>query len=192
VRETIKALARAVATVAASPLILSFYVRAALMGRNQALLASTQTLAIVPGLLGQYLRRAFLTHAIAHCAPTAVIEWGTLIADVGTRIGDHTYIGPCCHIGLADIGRDVLIAPCVHIPSGRHTHAIDDPDTALRNQIRQATMVHIGANSWIGSGAVVMADVGQAATRPIQGYSVAAGSPARVIRARESQRDTHS
>lgn len=191
-RDTVKALVRLAATVVVSPLLLSYYLKAAIVGRNQALHGSTQTLALVPGLPGQYLRRAFLARTLAYCGPNAVIEWGTLIADAGTRIGDYAYVGPNCHIGLADIGRDVLIAPSVHIPSGRLTHAIDDPDQPLRNQHGQLAMVRVGENSWIGSNAVVMADVGRSTivgagavvTRPLPDYVVAAGSPARVIRER--------
>jgi virginiamycin A acetyltransferase len=53
-------------------------------------------------------------------------------------------------------------------------------------------MIRIGAGTWIGSAAVVMADVGHDAvvgagavvTRPVPDAVVAAGVPARVLRAR--------
>jgi acetyltransferase-like isoleucine patch superfamily enzyme len=192
IRETLKAVARPLATAIMVPALCSFYIRRSLVGGDRALLASTQAQALIPGLLGQYLRRAFLARVLAHCAPTAVIEWGTLFSDTGTRLDDHVYIGPNCHIGLCHIERDVLVGPCVHIPSGRVTHGIGDPDQPIRDQIGERTQVRIGANSWIGSAAVVMASIGPATvvgagavvTRELPGHVIAAGVPARVVRAR--------
>jgi virginiamycin A acetyltransferase len=191
-RETLKAAVRGAAAVAVVPALCSFHVRARLFGPNPALMASTQAFGKIPGLLGQYLRRAFLQRVLAHCASTAAIEFGTSFSDVDTRIGEYAYIGPDCHIGFADIARDVLIAPCVHIPSGGQTHGSSDPSLPLRNQPGERRCVHIGANSWIGSAAVVMADVGAQSivgagavvTHPLPERCVAVGVPARVVRSR--------
>jgi acetyltransferase-like isoleucine patch superfamily enzyme len=190
--EVAKATARVMATVAVLPALCSFQLRAAALGRDRALMGSTQWLGLIPGLVGQYLRRAFLARALARCAPSAAIEWGTVFSDAGTIIEEHVYIGPGCHIGLAHIERDVLIGPCVHVPSGRLTHGVDNPDDPIRDQPGVSTRVHIGANSWIGAGAIVMADVGAATivgagsvvTRPLPARVVAAGVPARVLRQR--------
>jgi acetyltransferase-like isoleucine patch superfamily enzyme len=105
------------------------------------------------------------------------------------------YVGPCCHIGLACIEDDVLIASGVHIPSGAQTHGTARLDIPIRDQAGEAKMVRIGAGSWIGSAAVVMADVGQQSivgagavvARPIPDYSFAAGVPARVLYDRRVQ-----
>jgi virginiamycin A acetyltransferase len=188
----LKAAAHALATLLVVPALVSYYLRAHLYGRERALLASSQALGLLPGLFGQYIRRAFLARTLAHCSAFAVVEWGTLFSDADTRIDAHAYIGPNCHIGYAHIERDVLIASGVHIPSGGHIHGTSDPDVPLRNQPGTRECVRIGANSWIGAGAVIMADIGPATvvgagsvvTRPIPGRVVAAGVPARVIRAR--------
>ena len=58
------------------------------------------------------------------------------------------------------IERDVLIGSGVHITSGRETHGTDDPTRPIREQEGNRTLVRIGAGSWIGSGAIIMADVG--------------------------------
>jgi hypothetical protein len=136
-RETLKAAVRGAAAVAVVPALCSFHVRARLFGPNPALMASTQAFGKIPGLLGQYLRRAFLQRVLAHCASTAAIEFGTSFSDVDTRIGEYAYIGPDCHIGFADIARDVLIAPCVHIPSGGQTHGSSDPQRRGRHGRRR-------------------------------------------------------
>ena len=59
------------------------------------------------------------------------------------------------------------------------------------------TQVRIGRGSWIGSAAVVMADVGRDAvvaagavvTRPLPDATIAGGVPARVLRHRDSRFD---
>jgi acetyltransferase-like isoleucine patch superfamily enzyme len=155
-------------------------------------MATTQWLALVPGLPGQYLRRAFLQHAIAHCHHTVVVEWGTTVSRAGTRLDESVYIGPSCHLGLVHIERDALIAAGVHIPSGGDTHRFDDPAVPIRDQQRGERLVRIGAGAWIGAAATVMADVGAGTvagagcvvTRPLPAGVVAAGVPARVLRPR--------
>jgi virginiamycin A acetyltransferase len=191
-RNTIKILVRGAATTAILPFLLSFRVRALVVGRNRALEGSTQTLAVLPGIFGQYLRRAFLAQVLEECDPTATIEFGTIFSQCGTRIGANAYIGPRCHIGLAHIERDVLIAAGVHVPSGGATHDFSRLDVPIRDQPHHRTRVRIGAGAWIGSAAVVMADVGRdtvvgagaVVTKPLPDAVVAGGVPARVIRSR--------
>jgi virginiamycin A acetyltransferase len=192
-RDVLKAAAHLLATIAVTPLLVSFAARGLLLGRNRALEGSTQLLSLVPGVAGQYLRRAFLARTIAGCAQTATIEFGSIFSQVGARIDDRVYIGPRCHLGLVHVERDVLIAAGVHVPSGRHTHGID-PAKPIREQPFERSLVRIGAGSWIGSNAVVLADVGRdtivaagaVVTRPTPDRVVGAGVPARVVRQREN------
>jgi virginiamycin A acetyltransferase len=194
VRELVKAAARGAATVAVAPLLLSYYARSALLGRDRALEGSTQALALLPGLLGQYLRRAFLMRVLAAYDPTAVVEFGTIFSSARARIGRDAYVGPRCHVGLAEIGAGALIAGGVHIPSGAHIHGIADPSAPIREQHGNARCVRIGADAWIGAAAVVMADVGAhtivgagaVVTRPLPPGVVAAGVPARIVRERRA------
>lgn len=194
-REWVKAAARAAATVAILPQLASFKVRAVLMGSDRALTASSQVLSLVPGLLGQYLRRAFLARVLrGGCAASAAIEFGTLFSQVDSTIDEHVYIGPRCHLGRVHIERDVLIAAGVHIPSGPHTHGTD-PSAAIHDQGGSLRLVRIGAGSWIGSNAVVLADVGchtivgagAVVTRAMPDRVIAAGVPARVVKRRDEQ-----
>jgi virginiamycin A acetyltransferase len=198
VREIVKAAARGAAHLAATPFVWSFTVRAALVGRDRAVQSSTQLLALVPGLTGQYLRRAFLSRAIDGCHHTAVIEFGTTFSRAGARVGERAYIGPGCHLGLVHVERDVLIAAGVHIPSGSKTHQIDDVARSIRDQPSGERLVRIGAGSWIGAAAVVMADVGPESvigagavvTQTVPGGVVASGVPSRVMRSR-NERQPH-
>ena len=187
-----KAAARTAATVVALPFLVSFHIKAIVMGKDRALEGSSQTLSLLPGFIGQYVRRAFYAHALdGGCAATAVIEFGVLFSQAGARIDDYAYVGPRCHLGHVHIERDVLVAAGVHIPSGPNTHGTD-PSQPIREQPGELRTVRIGAGSWIGSGAVVMADVGRqcivaagaVVTKPLPDGVIAAGVPARVIRER--------
>jgi virginiamycin A acetyltransferase len=191
-REAVKAAARAIATLLVAPMLASYYLRSLVLGRDRALEGSTQLLAMVPGLAGQYVRRAFLAQTLARCASSAVVEFGTLFSAAGARIDENVYLGPRCHIGLAHFERDVLVGPAVHVPSGRHTHGTGDPAVAIRDQEGQPELVRVGMGSWIGSAAVIMADVGRntiiaagaVVTRPVPDNVLAAGVPARIVRGR--------
>jgi acetyltransferase-like isoleucine patch superfamily enzyme len=170
----------------------SFKARSVLVGRDRALQPTSQWMSLIPGLTGQYLRRAFLSRALAECDRTAVIEYGTTFCRAGARVGPHVYIGIRCHLGLIHLERDVLVASGVHIPSGGNTHGIDDVTRPIREQSGDERLVRVGAGAWIGERAVIMADVGADAvvgagavvTRPVPAWAVSAGVPARVLRRR--------
>lgn len=189
-RESLKAMARGIATILVAPQLVSFKLRALVTGEDRALVGSTQLLSLVPGLVGQYLRRAFLARVLkGGCASSAAIEFGTLFSQVDARIDEHVYVGPRCHLGHVHLERDVLLAAGVHIPSGPHSHGTD-LSAPIHDQPGALRVVRIGAGAWIGSNAVVMADVGRntivgagaVVTRPLPDRVVAAGVPARVVR----------
>jgi len=191
-RERVKATARGIAFVVMVPALISFAVRARLVGRDRALQSSSEWLALIPGLTGQYLRRAFYHRALSSCESSVVIEAGTILCRAGARLDAHAYIGGGCRLGLVHVEHDVLIASGVHIPSGASTHEIGDPTVPIREQGRGEQLVRIGSGAWIGEGALVMADVGRESvigagavvTRRIPSWSIAAGVPARVLRPR--------
>ena len=188
----LKRLAFFCATVCVAPSLLSYAIRSAMMGRDRALHGSSQALSLVPGIAGQYVRRAFFCRVLDECHASVTIEFGTLLSQAGARLGEQVYIGPHCHLGLVHLERDVLIAAGVHVPSGPETHGTSALDRPIREQPGRLRMVHVGAGSWVGSGAVVMADVGRdtviaagaVVTEPVPDRVIAAGVPARVIRQR--------
>lgn len=191
-REAAKAAARALALLLILPEYLSFLIRGAVMGRDRALEGSSQLIGLAPGLLGQYLRRALLSLCLDHVDGSAAIEFGTLFSQTGARLDARAYVGPRCHLGLVHIGEGALLAAGVHVPSGARTHFSEDLDQAIIDQGGERRAVHIGAGAWIGSAAVVMADVGAGAivgagavvTKPVPAYAIVGGVPARVLRQR--------
>lgn len=199
-REAVKFAAHAAAWLVVTPSVISWQLRARVMGPDRAIEGSTQAWALVPGLIGQYLRRAFLSRTLKGCARTATIEFGTLFSSASATIGERAYVGPRCHLGWALIEDDALLAAGVHVPSGAKTHGIDDLTVAIRDQPTIKSPVRIGRGSWIGSAAVVMADVGHDAviaagavvTRPIPDFTIAGGVPARVLRHRNPRLEERS
>jgi carbonic anhydrase/acetyltransferase-like protein (isoleucine patch superfamily) len=192
-REALKATLHGAAWIAVTPSVISWWLRARVMGADRAIEGSTQAWALVPGLIGQYLRRAFLSRTLHGCARTATIEFGTIFSSAAASIGERAYVGPRCHLGWALIGDNALLAAGVHVPSGARTHGIDDLTVAIRDQPSSKTAVRIGEGAWIGSTAVVMADVGRhsviaagaVVTRPVPEMTIAGGVPARVLRHRD-------
>lgn len=192
-RDRLKAVARGIALLLVLPELVIYWLKCPILGKDRALEGSSQTLSLIPGLIGVYLRRAFLMRVLDFCHPTAVIEFGTLFSQVGAELGENVYIGPRCHLGLVTIGKDTLIGPAVHIPSGARTHGTDDPNIPIREQGHERRRVTIGEGAWIGSAAVVMADVGAGTvvgagavvTNPLPDYVIAVGVPAKVIRSRK-------
>jgi virginiamycin A acetyltransferase len=194
-RELAKAGVRAVALLLVLPILLGYRVQALLLGRDRALEYASELLALLPGLSGRYLRRAFLARVLNRCHPSASVGFGTLFSQTGAVLDENVYVGPRCHLGLVHLERDVLLAAGVHVTSGARLHGIADPSQPIREQEGKATLVRIGAGTWVGSGAVVMADVGRnsvvgagaVVVKPIPDGVIAAGVPARVIRRRDGQ-----
>src|SRR5262245_7898440 len=193
-REACKAVARGLALVGVLPLLLCYRLSALAIGRDRALEGATEALALLPGLPGRYLRRAFLARALdGGCHPTATVGFGALFSAAGAGVGARVYVGPRCHIGLATLEDDVLLAAGVHVPSGGHIHEFADPSVPIREQPGQRARVTGGGGAWGGSAAVVRADVGRGAvvgagavvTKPLPDGVIAAGVPARVLRSRQ-------
>ncbi len=194
-REAAKAVAHGTAALLVVPALVSFWLRRRFVGPDRALEASTQAFALLPGLAGRYLRRAFLARTLVRCDRSATVEFGTIFSQAGAEIGPRVYVGPRCHLGLVRLDPDVLVGAGVHVPSGGATHGFDALDRPIREQPGAPRQVRIGEGTWIGSAAVILADVGRecvigagsVVTRPVPDYAVAVGSPARVVRDRRAR-----
>ena len=145
--------------------------------------------ALVPGILGDYFRISFYKLTLAECSLSSRIQFGSFFAHPVARLGPHVYIGSYCILGNVIIGEGTQIASGVQVVSGRHQHLRDHLGRISSSEEGVFVSVVIGAQCWIGAGAIVMADVGAGTTigagsvvsRPIPPASVAVGSPAKVI-----------
>lgn len=193
----LKAILHGVATLCILPALLLYWASAAVLGKNRALEGSSQSFALLPGMPGIFLRRAFLARVLTRCHPSVEVSFGTLFSQTGAILDENVYVGPRCQLGWVHLERDVLLAAGVHIPSGGQTHSFDDPAKPIREQGGERKLVTIGAGAWIGSAAIVLADVGRGTivgagsvvTKPLPDNVIAAGVPARVIRARFPEPD---
>lgn len=190
--DVVKRVARSAALVAVAPMLATLPLRAALFGRDRAFQASCEWLAVIPGFVGQYLRRAFVSVAAAGCGPEVVFGAGTKLASASARFDANAYIGPDCNLGWVHLERDSMLAAGVHIPSGPRTHGIERLDVPMRDQPGAHVCVRVGEGAWIGNGAIVLADVGRHAvvaagavvTDAVPDYAIVAGVPARLVRSR--------
>jgi virginiamycin A acetyltransferase len=149
-----------------------------------------QTCALLPGLPGDYVRIAWYRLTLQECALNSRIQFGSFFAHPQSRVGSGVYIGSYCILGRTSIGDRTQIASAVQILSGGKQHGRDSEGRIQGSEQGVFETVAIGADCWIGAGAIVMAEVGEGTTigagsvvtAPIPPRSVAVGSPARVIK----------
>lgn len=109
------------------------------------------------------------------------------------RLGDGVVLGRGSHVIASRpvvIGDNVYCGPNVYITSDNHSY--DDPDEPIGRQWPRSAPVEIGANSWLGVGAIILPgtrlgrNVAVAAGSVVRGEVpdrvLVAGSPARVVR----------
>ena len=176
------------AGLAVSPLLLAWHL-AGLRGRGPIVFAScSQVLSLFPGRTGSYLRRAFYRRTLLACADDAHIEFGTVLAHREVSIGTGVYIGTFCSLGKVTIGENVMIGSNVDILSSRHQHRRVN-GRLLGSESGSFSVVEIGANTWIGNSAVVMASVGvgcvvgagSVVVKSVRDGATVVGNPAREI-----------
>jgi len=188
----IKSVFIAIVTVLTSPVYLSYHVMALFFNKDGLIPAYTQFLSLFPGQLGNYMRKVALHYILSECSTDCVISFGVLLSHQDTDIHEGVYIGPHCNVGRSSIGAHTLLGSGVHIISGKKQHNFDDLDTPIRDQGGLFEKVSIGEDTWIGNGALIMANVGNkcviaagsVVTQDVEDYSIVAGNPARVIKKR--------
>jgi acetyltransferase-like isoleucine patch superfamily enzyme len=148
-----------------------------------------QSLALVPGLPGDYLRVAYYCLTLDRCHPESRIQFGSFFAHPNATVARHVYIGSYCVLGQCSIGERTQIASAVQILSGRNQHSRSGDGEILGSDAHSFSTISIGADCWLGAQAIVMADIGAGSTigagsvvvKPIPNGVVAVGNPARVL-----------
>jgi acetyltransferase-like isoleucine patch superfamily enzyme len=193
--EQLKDLGNGAVRATVAPLIAAMRAEQALLGssRGDAVFQSySQIMSLVPGVQGEYVRRAFYALSLPRCGRDFTVGFGTVFSKQQVEVGDRVYIGMHCTIGNVVLEDHVTIGSNVDILSGTAQHNFDDPDVPIQDQGGSFVTIRIGANSWLGNGTIVMADIGpgcivgagSVVVKPLSDRVIAAGNPARVIRER--------
>ncbi|MFP4356258.1 MAG: acyltransferase [Phycisphaerae bacterium] len=199
-RRAIKTLAECIAAVMLLPFWIYYLLERVIFGRTRACQAISQAVSYLPGWWGELFRRVLLRAVLARVGRDVVISFGTVVSKPAAELADGVYVGSFCMLGDVRIGAETLIADHVCIPSGSGQHGIDRLDVPIRQQEGQFRTVHIGADCWIGSGAVILADVGDhcvvaagsVVTKPVEDYLIVAGNPAKALADRRERTDVPS
>jgi len=187
VRRSLKLAVFALCLVVAAPLVLSAWVEKRLTRTEGWFALLSQTLAIVPGFVGRWLRGAYYYGTLDRCSWETHIGFGSLFTHRAVSLGSRVSIGAYCVIGHARIQDDVRMGSRVSIPSGKRQHLNDEGRLA---DLTRFDPVTVGSHTWLGEGAIVMADIGSGCivaagavvSQPMPDGSLIGGNPARVIR----------
>jgi len=147
-------------------------------------------MAILPGLPGMYLRRAYYHLTAVECDLSTTIGFGTLLTHRNVVVKERTAIGNYSVLGAVKIGEGCEIGSRVSIPSGKQQHSLTEDGTWTPFDLNAAQVISIADNVWIGEGAIVMADVGGGSLiaagavvlRSVPSGVVVGGNPAKIVK----------
>jgi virginiamycin A acetyltransferase len=154
------------------------------------------SMALVPGLPGDYLRVAYYHLTLDRCSLYSRVSFGTFFAQSCATVGEGVYIGAYCVLGACNIGDRTQIASHVQTLGGQYQHQRTADGQILAADEKAFVLINVGEDCWIGASAILMADVGARSTigagavvtRPIPPDVVAVGNPARIIKDRTPAR----
>jgi acetyltransferase-like isoleucine patch superfamily enzyme len=172
---------------------LGYRLASLVMGPERAFPGWSQLFSLMPGVMGEYLRRAFYRFVLPSCGRGVCISFGTVFSHPTARLGHRVYVGVGCMLGDVTLGDDVLVGSHVSIINGRAQHGTARLDIPVREQPGEYPRVVIGTDSWIGDRSIVTADVGKhcivgagaVVTKPVPDFAIVVGNPARVQGFRE-------
>lgn len=154
---------------------------------------SAHTLALIPGLPGVYLRRAFYRAALEYCARDACIMFGVFFSRRSARVESGAYVGAYTIIGSVCLEPGCLVGSRASLLSGGQLHHFEGGRWSAAD-FSDERQIRIGEGAWLGEGVIVMADVGRGSmvgagsivSSAVKDYILVAGNPARFLRNLES------
>jgi acetyltransferase-like isoleucine patch superfamily enzyme len=158
--------------------------------------AWAQTFALVPGIAGVFLRRAFYRLTLEACGSSFWIGFGAMFTHRAATIEQDVYVGPYALIGSCRLGRGALVGSRSSILSGGSLHTLDASGRWAATDLTRLHRVDIGAYAWIGEASVIIADVGTSAmvaagsvvSSAVPAHTMVGGNPARFVRRLEAPR----
>ena len=144
----------------------------------------------IPLRMGEYVRYQYYKHTLKHVGKAVVFKYGSFCQYRSAQIGSNVLIGFYTAIGEVNIGDNVITGGFVNFLSGTGQHSYADPSKPIRlQQSSGRKTITIGTDVWIGSNAVIAANVGDRCVvgagsvlvREADSHSIYAGNPARII-----------
>jgi acetyltransferase-like isoleucine patch superfamily enzyme len=147
-------------------------------------------LAVLPGIPGVFLRRAFYRLTLASCSLSLTVGFGAFFAHRDSHVEEDVYVGPFAVIGLVRLKTGTLIGTRASLLSGGMQHEWDENGRLTPTSPDNLRQIEIGPHTWIGEAATVMASVGKGSlvsagavvSAPVPDGVVVAGNPARFVR----------
>jgi acetyltransferase-like isoleucine patch superfamily enzyme len=190
IRGPLKSVLNIVAQLLMLPAAVTCWVQESLLSESVAVYTFwAQVVAQLPGAPGMFLRRAFYRWTLDSCAEDVIIEFGAVL-NRRAVLESGAFVGTYALIGWAWIRENTLIGSRASVPSGGHQHVFLPSGLWTPTEPARLTRVTIGPNTWVGEGAIVMANVGggcMVAAGSVVGSAVpdgimVAGNPARFVR----------
>jgi len=193
-KQWIKMVMSVICFIIVSPFYVFYKVEGFIIRTEQPFCGMSQFFSLIPGLVGEYLRREFYKLALKRCAGDCCISFGTIFSHPSAEIGKGVYIGAYCTLGTVSLGENALLGSNVDIMSGKKQHSFKDFDVPIKEQGGRVERVFIGKDTWVGNSVVIMANVGEkcvvgagsVVVDGIEDRSIVAGNPARVFRKRRN------
>jgi acetyltransferase-like isoleucine patch superfamily enzyme len=154
----------------------------------------SELISIIPGNLGLRVRQHFYKRVLRQCGTNVQFGFGTILNYPDIAVGNDVAFGRYCNLGLADFGDFALVASNCHFVSGPKSHSFNNIDVPICRQPSYRARIAIGRDVWVGTGAIVMASVGDGSvvgagsivTKEVASFQVVAGNPAKLVRSRQS------
>ncbi|HED36492.1 MAG TPA: acyltransferase [Gammaproteobacteria bacterium] len=191
-KQAIKYLLNLLSQLVVLPLIILSKLEEIIFSKNTELIFNmcTHIVALLPGLPGAFLRRAFYSMTLDKCSQHCHIGFGSIFSHRSTTVEKHVYIGSYTIIGSAHLGEHCLIGSRVSILSGKALHVMGDDGMWTPYSAERLSLVKLEKNVWIGEGAIIAANVGEGSmvgagsviTTNVKPHIIITGNPARFVK----------
>lgn len=169
------------------PLIVLAWIEKKVTQSEALFVGISHFLSLLPGFPGTQLRAAFYWAALEECSWEIHVGFGSIFTHRAASLAPRVSMGAYCVIGHVRIHTGVMMGSRVSIPSGKRQHF--DASGGIVGTARFDT-VEIGAGTWVGEAATIMANVGShcvvsagaVVTQEMPERCIVGGNPARVLK----------